>query len=624
MIPFKDQDQFVRGIVQGLTSFETPWSYNIVAPPGFLEPADFAELICRCAQEAAPTLPIATISTTSLSDMDAYAERLATQWRRFGFPQVARDMDSMLACVSREKPAIQIVCYFEKIVDRFDDAILGKLRDAERNHALRSLTISYYSYNKLRDRWRERNTVFCCSNYGDTHETRVLEPADFNSILVALDGQSVPRGVLEELYHLTGGFPHALSVAIQKWHQLGTNKFDSGTRRQIAEAVEALFDRCCQWLDNSTSNHWKTVFASCVIGGDREVWLAKASSHQWFGTLFGEDSIRSEALVTALMKAWSSRVIEDQGEGENAVKALYTNKQYRTLAAALKTKGEHLPPHLLLVRLHTDIMARVISSAEHESEELAYKEAKKLLGQAKAHLNTTALSLAPADREALLHRYDELTSYVDEVSGAIARDANCRIVDVLVKSEKQEAVGAALALLDERIEFAATTLNHSAAIQLAVPIPEQIFRIWALWALEIDYYKAPEIDEVAFTNASEALKRLRSYDLARFEQGRQFRDSVSFAFYCLVLALLKNLPPEHLPANDLEELNSLLTRTADTRNPSGHCIVINKPKMRSNYFDCIKKWRGCLQQVALSRNKLTNAGILQPLPLVEPSGVVSW
>jgi hypothetical protein len=624
MIPFKDQNEFISEVVRGLTSSENPCSYNIVAPPGFLEPSDFAELICNCAQEQAPDFPIASISTTSVIDMDGYAERLASQWQRFGFPQSARNMDSLLACLSREKPAIQIVCYFEKIVDQFDDAILGKLRDAERNHALRSLTISYYSYNKLRDRWRERNTVFCCSNYGDTHECRVLEPAEFDAIAEALDGQGVPRGILEKLYNVTGGFPHALKVAVQKWQRLGTKTFDPATKLQITESVDALFDRCCQWLDNSSSNHWKTVLASCVMGNEREVWLAKAQSHQWFRVLFDEGSIRSEALIAALMKAWSARVLEERSEGESAVKALYTNKQYRTLAVALSAKGEHLPPHLILVRFHTSIMACVISSGDHESEEVAYKEAKRMLGQAKKHLDTPGAFVSPADREALLYRYEELLAFIDEVLNAIARDANCRIVDVLAKSGRSEAAGAALALLDERIEFASATLNHSAAIQLAVPLPEQIFRIWALWALNVDYYKAPEIDERAFADAANALKKLRNYSLDRFEQGRQFRDSLSFAFYCLALGLIGNLPPEHLPAKDLEELNSMFTRTADTRNPSGHCVVINKPTMRGNYFDCIAMWRDCLQRIAVSRSSQRNEGLLQPLPFVEPTGSVLW
>jgi hypothetical protein len=142
--------------------------------------------------------------------------------------------------------------------------------------------------------------------------------------------------------------------------------------------------------------------------------------------------------------------------------------------------------------------------------------------------------------------------------------------------------------------------------------------------LNVDYYTAPEIDYRAFADAASALKKLRTYTLDPFEQGRQFRDSLSFAFYCVALALIKNLPPEHLPAKTFGELNSMFTRTAQTRNPSGHSVVINKPTMRGNYFECITMWRECLQRVAVSRDSQRNEGLLQPLPIVEPSGVVLW
>ena len=624
MIPFKDQKLLLDTIVRGLTATSYPLSYNIVAPPGFLDQKSFAQAVIACLAEAAPHMPSGAVSTDSLKDMDAYAESLASQWDRSDFRSGGANMDSLLAGLKRSAPAVQVVCYFEKIVNQFDDAILGKLRDAEGDGALRSLTVSYYSYNKLRDRWREENRVFCCSNYGDTHDLIVLEPASFEEVEAAMNGSGVNSGILRQLYGMAGGFPFALQTAIDRWNHQRPKHLDPETRRRVTKPLETLFERCCDWLDTPPSNRWQEVLAGCVVGEDREQRLIQAHTHQWFKVLFHEDSIRSQSLISALMRAWAQRTLNIEGESQKAVEALHKNKEYSRLESALNAQGDSIPPHLVIVRLHSFIMARLFESRECESEEQAYKEAKDSLIKAKQFVRSESLRLAPGDRDLLVQRYEELSSFVEHILKACKKDSNRRVVDVLMDTREDDALAAALFLLDERISSAERTLNHSDAIQLAVPLPEQIFRVWARLALEVDYYDAPAIDQDSFADAAKAVAEMRNIELREVGEGQRFSELVTFSFYCIALSLRRELSPAQLPAGNLKELNSQLGYTADPRNSSGHAVVFATKKTREKYFEVINKWKKCLHDVASEKINADASGLLEPLPLVDASGSVLW
>lgn len=623
MIPFRHQEQLLDEIVRGLSSTEHPCSYNIVAPPGFLNQRQFAQLVLARLAEVSPSIPAAAIATDSLEDLDAYADSLAQQWGRSNSSSSRARIDSLLdglACA----PAIQVICYFEKIVHQFDLSILGKLRDAEADHALRSLTISYYSYNKLRDRWREQNIVFCNSDYGDTHELKVLTPASFEDVAHSLNGSNVGLGVLKQLYSIAGGFPNALQHSLDKWNRLKPEHLNPDARRQIAIPAETLFERCCAWLDTPPSNHWQDVLAGCVVGEDRDNRLAQAINHQWFPVLFEENSIKSEALISALMKAWAKRTLDFEGESQKAIQFLYRNKQYYRLELAVEAKGDEIPPHLVFVRFHSMIMARLFEAGESESDENGFKEARQCLIQARQFLQTSPLRIATKESDLILQRYDELLSFVNQVIDACKKDTNRRIVDVLLDAGREDALAAALLLLDERISSAARTLNHSAAVQLAVPLPEQIFRAWARLALEVDFYSAPVLDAEAFAEAAKAADEARSMKLKAVELGDRFPDFISFSYYCAALALRRQMPLSQLPATSLKELNSLLGETVDPRNSSGHAVVIVTQKTRTKFFKVIDRWKNCLHEIASTKINADASGLLQPLPLVDASGSVLW
>jgi hypothetical protein len=623
MIPFKNQNKILEEVVRGLTAQDSRLNYNIVAPPGFLDQKNFAAAVVEHLADAAPEMPAGAVSTDSLKDMDAYAESLASQWG-FGSGSGEANMDSLLAGLKRSAPAIQVICYFEKIVNQFDDAILGKLRDAEGDGALKSLTVSYYSYNKLRDRWREENRVFCCSNYGDTHDLVVLEPATFEEVEAAMQDSGVDSGILRQLYGMAGGFPYALQIAIERWKHLQPKQLDPETRRRVTKPLETIFERCCDWLDTPPSNRWQEILAGCVVGEDREQRLIQASTHQWFRVLFHEDSIRSQALISALMRAWARRILNIEGESQKAVEALHRNKQYSRLESALKAQGDSIPPHLILVRFHSAIMARLFESRECESEEQAYKEAKESLMKAKQFVRSGLLRLASEDSEFLLQRYEELSSFVEHILKACKKDSNRRIVDVLIDVREDNALAAALLLLDERISSAERTLNHSDAIQLAVPLPEQILRVWARLALEVNYYSAPSLDRESFADAAMAAAEMRNIELRNVGEGQRFPELFTFSFYCIALALRRQLPQGQMPADNLKELSSLLGETVDPRNSSGHAVVFATQKTRSKYFEVIKRWKKCLHDVASEKINTDASGLLEPLPLVDASGNVLW
>ena len=60
---------------------------------------------------------------------------------------------------------------------------------------------------------------------------------------------------------------------------------------------------------------------------------------------------------------------------------------------------------------------------------------------------------------------------------------------------------AALLLVSQR-ETTKSISGNTTACLVALPLPEQIFRVLAFWALGLNYYQAPEFDEGVHGNVT--------------------------------------------------------------------------------------------------------------------------
>ena len=206
-----------------------------------------------------------------------------------------------------------------------------------------------------------------------------------------------------------------------------------------------------------------------------------------------------------------------------------------------------------------------------------------------------------------------------------ARGGSRRIVDSLTSSDDcPESARAALTLLLLQLESAKSTRGNTEAISKAISMPEQIFRVWANWALKLDYNSAPD-DSTNWEKTSAAWRDMKKGELRAPEVGAPFPGFLVFACYC-VSKLTESTNAElqnHSPFPDIESLKKNQF-VFDWRNDPAHASVVFDTKNRNRYLDLTEDWLGKLCQVFPPASlKLDDIYVnVKPLPVVREDQAV--
>jgi hypothetical protein len=171
---------------------------------------------------------------------------------------------------------------------------------------------------------------------------------------------------------------------------------------------------------------------------------------------------------------------------------LYERRQYEAVLKLFDQSDYRSPrPHDQILRAHAQVMKEISgeNGAERFGEDTDCKRLRRAISDARAILQQAKSALADADRLKIEGRYQDLEELAQSVAVAASvgdryRD---RVVDILAgySPEANRNARTALLLLLIKSEASRAIISHTDACQLA--LPEQIFRVWGMWKLGLNY-----------------------------------------------------------------------------------------------------------------------------------------
>src|SRR5206468_2574913 len=91
--------------------------------------------------------------------------------------------------------------------------------------------------------------------------------------------------------------------------------------------------------------------------------------------------------------------------------------------------------------------------------------------------------------------------------------------------------------------------------QKVLALPEQMFRVWAWWSLNLDFYHTPSNSKETWDLADEAwMRHAESSPLRRSEEGEEFTNILSFSYFCVARVIVLGGAIDAAPAKDFDEL----------------------------------------------------------------------
>ena len=136
MIGIRNQDGLFDQIERELLHESYPASCNLVVPPGFGEHSLVKAIGKRlCDREPTSGALVAVVEPDSLKDVRDYVATLHVQWsRHYRLPSLQQApsdhwaLDALMSWLPRNRPVIQVVSRFHKLVNCLGTWVLGRLR----------------------------------------------------------------------------------------------------------------------------------------------------------------------------------------------------------------------------------------------------------------------------------------------------------------------------------------------------------------------------------------------------------------------------------------------------------------------------------------------------------------
>ena len=314
-IDIRNQEQLVIRVVRDLLREDFPVNYNLVVPPGFGEAHLRRQLAEELRSVAGPEgALVAEISPDRFEDAAGYVTELHRQWGigeqlPTGVSPNAM-LTKLLEWIPRDRPAIQLISRFHKIVDCLGRWVLAALRTYEQEHRLRSINLTPLPYSALIRLWEEQTrSVFTVSNYGDGHATEVVEPLPAAGLVERSVAEGLPPGLARFATELTGGYPEPFEVVVAEWHRLNRPELRPETRIRLRSVAVSRLARFAKYLDFGTGSIYRDHVLHLYHAVDTEVALLALGHHPWSSILIEDDRLRAEGLGQAVHDAAIGEVI---------------------------------------------------------------------------------------------------------------------------------------------------------------------------------------------------------------------------------------------------------------------------------------------------------------------------
>jgi hypothetical protein len=631
VLPFKEQDRLIEDAVAWLLSEDLCRSACFEVPPCFGED-NFAQLLARRIQVSSPRAAIAVVHADMVTSRERYVDRLHQEWSAWTplppAPKGTMVLEQFLHSLPRDRPFVQILCRFDKILDVLDIHVLGALRDAEQNGELRSLVVSPYRYADLRTRWLNVGHKLVISNYGDKHDkwtARPLESIDVERSTAALQ---LPSHVLEFVVEWSGGYPELFTAAIERWSARRTLLWGPALRAELALVMADRVGALIRKLEPPGDTTYLRSVVDLHVGSDAERARLTLSTHPWYETLVGKDGrLRSPVLGDAAIAvlARPSPIVAGNTQTPTShlwtlTCACYRNGLYPQVLELVRTSPALFDvgvPSLLAA--HSRVMAILFPDEREEIDiDVSGAALKRQIGDARNNLSR--LSIRIKNRELLTARYNDIESFADALTKAARHN---RPVDALAGCHDGEAVNpqVAVVLLLAKLRRATAIRSSTLACETLLPVPEQAFRVWAAWHVNALYNNAPAGED-------EVWAKVRGACQFRFDPpapGEAFGSFELFAKFALSLAIHRGV--EILPEPDLGALDRALGACTPRRD-AAHALARVTPQARRNFFAVAERWMQCLLAPCTAHlQSYTMDGlfsIVEPLPLVQPNGETEW
>ena len=630
MIGVRAEASLLERIVRGLLHPESPVSYNLIVPPGFGEDR-LAQLLGEKLRSQPEKPLVAVVSADQIRNADSYAYQLFEQWRgcgaQLGAPVPGNSLNRItqfLDLLPKGRPAIQILTRFHKVLDVFDASFLGDLRDRERAYVVRSICVSPYGYDELRQRWREVGHFFCNSDYGLPHRVEPVEPLEAEEAVEIAAGKGVPAHVAKVAAGLTGCFPEPFEGVVNAWVRLGRPALGSGVQVELRREAQRGMKRFVEWLDPDGQRAYRDAVLELHVDPNQQEAGLLLERHPWGRVLLKDGRLRTELLAGAVVVDYLQ---PKKGRREqlsdvdlwNKGAALYRGWRFALAKKLLdvRRKAGGIPNYLAVLDAHALVMGELYGGdAEAAMTACDWEAACKALRVAEGQVSGWRLGEEGLSR--LGGRYEGLGRFCQTVHAA--RRANPRVVDVLLGMRGDAAKTdrrAAMTLLVAHLTYDSRISGDTLACQTALPLLEQVFRAWAFVALGLNYYAAPAGHEDIWKQVEPCFGGV----VRRPTAGEEFTSFEAFAYFCIALHRRDHADKGRLrPEEGLEALERSLG-VLNARRDLAHAVSLVDPKIRRNYFEITNRWLDCVLACDVgvgTRDELL--GVVEPLPLLTPEG----
>lgn len=629
-IDFKDQTSTVETIVRGLTHPDAPRCWCVVMPPGFADEEALARQIAGELRRVAPTARAAIISADTINSRESYCRELRRQWLgRSAKPDEGEaNLQRLLGALTPEAPAFQILIRFQKILDALDQSILGELREAEQGHRLRTVTICHYPYYELKTRWRAHKHFFCVSDYGDTHLEKVVEPISFDELRNVLLKRGYPPWLVEFAAFLTGGYPAVVAKLIDLWQIEGRPDPRPDVRRKLRVAVEKNLRRMVEGLDYDGEMRFRESVVNLYHGIEPGLACYRLSAHPWNPVLLAGDTLRAEGIGSVAVVQILESVAQSAGVGDTHDLwrrgcAFYEQGQYGAVARMLeKLQVTTLRPHLGVLAHHARIMELLYGGeADSSGFDTNWVALAKAIVDARTFIKTNSVKIVDAAMlEDRLETHAKMAAIVQR-----ALKSGARVIDTLAGVRGGEFhPKIAVLLLLMHLEAAQRIPGPSTACQIAMALPEQILRTWAVFALQINYDNAPHANDAAWDRAQNEwqIARPKATPLRRAAPEDRFPSLDAFAYFAFALLSEGKRSAGLFPEANFAALDGAL-QLLDIRRDNAHALALSTDTRRDKYFVLINRWLDAL--IAACPEATTRESLLadmEPLPLVDEAGML--
>jgi hypothetical protein len=645
MIEIDEQPRRIEEIVGELLHETYPTSCNLVIPPGFEQ----SGIVSRISEQlrsrsAASGAVVAFIEPDRLRDSSEFTAELYSQWgRQCRLPRLEEApknhtaLNSLVGWLPEGRPAIQVISRFHKIIDCLGADVLAKIRGFEQAGKVRTLSITPLPYAELKQRVEDHTgRILTVSDYGNNplHRCHVVKPAGIESVRAYLASHGVNGRISEFIRGLTGGYPGALDAVLSEWIRLDRPDLRPVVRKHLFEIAMASLSRFVDWLDYKRTRSFTEQVTHVYEGIEVEQALSQLRRHPWRDVILDDDELRAEALGAASREillgdliagkdpASRPQTIVDQAEG------LYRARRFN---AALKildgvTEGS-TAIRIKSLRLHARIMNNLYSSdGDSMGADADWSAVASGVQEAADYLQTQGKGVS--DESLLLDRYNTLREVSQVISTAVrGNPPTIRLVDLLaglLDPEQYHPREAALILVVQT-ETAKSILGHTTACQVALPLPEQIFRVWAFWALGLNYYRASTLPDDVYLDANKVWKKRGRGELLRPSLGEPFPSFPSFAYYCVgVMGRCGDRPFPDAPCTDYASVDRAMA-SFELRNDTAHAVTLTRRPARAEFFRLVERWMDCLISrcsVKTTRAQLTS--LIEPLPLIGQNRELIW